>query len=139
MLSAAEQMRLFVEQEPLLRPDHARPRADGRVLWVGAATRSSFRRGSTRSRAAWSSRTREFRSERERAGAKQSHRAHLNRRPPGPAVPPVERKTLRHKEKRPEQSPAATRKGGVSDPESATQMPRTPGRKRPRRGADSRR
>ena len=70
MLSAAEQMRPFFEQEPLLRPDHARPRADGRVLWVGAATRSSFRRGSTRSRAAWSSRTREFRSERERAGCR---------------------------------------------------------------------
>src|SRR5712691_586583 len=68
----------------------------------------------------------------------QSHRSDLNRRPPGSAVPPLERKTLRHKEKRPERSPAATRKGGVSHPESATQVPRTPGRKRPRsRGADS--
>src|SRR5207302_2354974 len=40
------------------------------------------------------------------ARAEQSHRSDLNRRPPRSAVPPVERKTLRHKEKRPAQSPA---------------------------------
>src|SRR5712692_730302 len=71
--------------------------------------------------------------EEKRAAARkqQSHRSDLNRRPPDSAVLPPERKVRRDKKKHPDRSPAATRKGGVSHPESATQVPRTPERKGP--------
>src|SRR6266550_2700562 len=63
----------------------------------------------------------------------ESHRSDLNRRPPDSATSPPERKARRHKAERPDRSPAAIRKGSVSHPESATQVPRAARRKRPRK------
>src|SRR5712692_9147989 len=67
------------------------------------------------------------------ARKQQSHRSDLNRRPPDSAAAQSEQKARGDKKKRRGRLPASPQEGGVSHPESATQVPRTPGRKGPRR------